>query len=179
MKKILCAVVISFLPLTSVAENLNFFSNQFHNTSDDAEGHSVAIDSILSEGRYSVGLERIHQESEINNVDSYATRISTDLALDSFIEGSVFIGLSYLNPSNDGAFGNSNQGYLRAGFAKINGEGIDYKVYFQTWDENADSSIGIMFRGPLFGDVLNWTVGYEKDLEIGQGDLSGGLSFRF
>jgi hypothetical protein len=179
MKKILCAFVISFLPLTSVAENLNFFSNQFHESSEDAKGHSIAIDSILSEGRYSAGIQRVQQESEINNVDSYATSISTDLALDSFIEGSAFIGLSYLNVSNEGAFGSSNQGLLRVGYAKINGEGIDYKVYFQTWDENVDSLLGIMLRGPLLGDSLNWTVGYVRNLEIGQGDLSGGLSFRF
>jgi hypothetical protein len=178
MKKILCAFVISIFPLTSVAGNLNFFSNQFHESSEDAKGHSIAIDSILSEGQYNVDFKRVHQESE-NNVDSYATSISADLALDSFIEGSAFIGLSYLNPSNDGAFGDSNQGFLRAGYAKINGEGIDYKVYFQTWDENVDSSLGIMMRGPLLGDALNWTVGYVRNLEIGQADLSGGLSFRF
>ena len=179
MKKILCAFVISFLPLTSVAENLNFFSNQFHESSEDAKGHSITIDSVLSGGRHSFGLKRVQQESEINNVDSYATSISTDLALDSFLEGSAFIGLSYLNPSNDGAFGSSNQGLLRAGYAKINGEGIDYKVYFQAWDENVDSSLGIMLRGPLLGDSLNWTVGYVRNLEIGKGDFSGGLSFRF
>jgi hypothetical protein len=178
MKKILCAFVISIFPLTSIAENLNFFSNQFHDSSEDVKGHSIAIDSILSEGQYNVEFKRVHQESE-NNVDSYATSISADLALDSFIEGSAFIGLSYLNPSNDGAFGDSNQGFLRAGYAKINGEGIDYKVYFQTWDENVDSSLGIMMRGPLLGDALNWTVGYVRNLEIGQADLSGGLSFRF
>ncbi|MDA8944475.1 hypothetical protein N9I32_03845 [Porticoccaceae bacterium] len=178
MKKILCAFVISIFPLTSVAGNLNFFSNQFHESSEDAKGHSIAIDSILSEGQYNVDFKRVHQESE-NNVDSYATSISADLALDSFIEGSAFIGLSYLNPSNDGAFGDSNQGFLRAGYAKINGEGIDYKVYFQTWDESVDSSLGIMLRGPLLGDALNWTVGYVRNLEIGQADLSGGLSFRF
>jgi hypothetical protein len=178
MKKILCAFAISIFPLTSVAGNLNFFSNQFHESSEDAKGHSIAIDSILSEGQYNVDFKRVHQESE-NNVDSYATSISADLALDSFIEGSAFIGLSYLNPSNDGAFGDSNQGFLRAGYAKINGEGIDYKVYFQTWDESVDSSLGIMLRGPLLGDALNWTVGYVRNLEIGQADLSGGLSFRF
>ncbi|MGB1911880.1 MAG: hypothetical protein ACPHK5_00585 [Porticoccaceae bacterium] len=179
MKKILSAFAFLFFPIISNAENLNYFSNQFYEASDGAKGHIVAIDSIMSQGRYNVGLKRIHQESENNHVDSYASSIVFDLALESFTGGWAFIGLSYLNPSNHGAFGSSNKGHLRAGYAKTNGEGIDYKVYFQTWGKSDESILGISLRGPLYGDTLNWTVGYIRDLEFGRGDLSVGLSFKF
>ena len=122
MKKTIFA--LCFLPLTTFADNVSFFDigfGEMGNGFETISGYSTALETVIDS---SVALGISHLESSDDAADVGISQIDINYALDSFNDGSFYVGASFIDSDEF----EDNQDGFSIGYAKKSGEGLDYDI---------------------------------------------------
>jgi hypothetical protein len=154
MKKTIIA--LCFLPLAAFADNVNFVSLS-HITLDDSfesvNAYSLGYQGVFN-GTFAIALS--HTEILDDVCDGCDLKsLSMKFAISTFDEGSFYLGAGF----NDGSDSNSQNGYS-VGYAKINGDGLDYDVSAAVVE--GVTAMGITLRAPIGDSGLGWQVGLSE-----------------
>ena len=167
MKKVFLVLVL--LPAFSFADNVSFVGADYYRVSGfglSADGYQIGIMSVFN-GKTSVGLA----QTEISEygIDISLTTLSVDYAFGSFDDGSFYAGIGGVDGEGD------SEAVFSLGYAKINGQGLDYDISLSTVD--GETAIGASLRGEIGESGLGWKIGAASD-----GDISSqtvGINFKF
>lgn len=169
MKKIVFALL--FLPAVSFADDVNFVSLShvtLDNGSESINGYSLAYQGVFGDA-FAFGVSNTESEDDVCNGCDLQS-LSINFAITSFNEGSFYLGGAF----NDGSDIDSQNGYS-IGYAKINGDGLDYNISATVVE--GVSATGITLRAPIGDSGLGWQVGLSES--NGETVTMAGVSMAF
>ena len=176
MKKIALALLL--LPAISFADNVNYANLNFAILDSDygsADAYEVSLQTVLEE-KLSIYVGFLYVEGgafendEVGDLPD-AKKLSFAYALDSFSEGSFYLGLGV----RDFDVADSPEPELSIGYAKFSGDELDYNVSLS--DIDGESEFGLALYGLVGDSGLGWNASLRTGTDIDV--TSVGLSFKF
>tara|TARA_R110000787_G_scaffold52146_1_gene122931 strand:+ start:202 stop:708 length:507 start_codon:yes stop_codon:yes gene_type:complete len=168
MKKTIFALCL--LPLTAFADNVSFIDIGFGEMGTGFEtisGYSIALETVIDS---SVALGISHLESSDDDWDIGISQIDINYALDSFNDGSFYVGASFIDSDEF----EDNQDGFSIGYAKKSGEGLDYDIAAVV--VNGVVGYGISLRSQI-GENAGLRYGLSESNGISVVSLSLGVNF--
>jgi hypothetical protein len=174
--------LLLILPVISHAETVQFADANM-TTQDGVKGYNIGYTGVTN-GKYAYGLS--YSSASQDGLDAKATTVGFNYGFQSFDTGSILIGLGVVNVSGSSYTISTNlydievdtsgsSGFAEIGYAKLSGEGLDYKVSLVTMD--GETSIGASMRKAFEGSNWGWQLGIANDGDVTA--LSAGVSLTF
>ena len=156
------------MPVVSFAETVHYADVSI-TSQDSVRGYAIGYTGVINE-KFALGLA--HSKASKNGIDVSATTAGFNFGFQSFDTGSVLIGMGVVNVSGssqtvstnlyDIEFDTSGSSvYAEIGYAKLSGEGVDYKVSLVTMD--GENSVSASIRQPIEGSDWGWQLGIATD----------------
>ncbi len=156
------------MPVVSFAETVHFADVSI-TSQDGVRGYAIGYTGVINE-KFALGLG--HSKVSDDGIDVSATTAGFNFGFQSFDTGSVLFGMGVANVSGSSQTVSTNlydieldasgsSVYAEIGYAKLSGEGVDYKVSLVTMDGENSASASI--RQPIEGSDWGWQLGIAND----------------
>ena len=156
------------MPVVSFAETVHFADASI-TSQDSVKGYAIGYTGVVNE-KFALGLG--HSKASKDGIDVSATTAGFNLGFQSFDTGSVLFGMGVANVSGSSKTVSTNlydieldtsgsSFFAEIGYAKLSGEGLDYKVSLVTMD--GDNSVSASIRQPIEDTNWGWLLGIATD----------------
>ena len=156
------------MPVVSFAETVHFVDVGI-TSQDSVKGYAVGYTGVINE-RLALGIG--HSRASKDGKDVSATTAGFNFGFQSFDTGSVLFGMGIANVSGSSQTVSTNLNdieldtsgssiYGEIGYAKLSGEGVDYKVSLVTMD--GENSVSASIRLPAKNPRGGWKLGVATD----------------